>query len=52
MMYYIIEPPISERRSGRLWEVVVYKNQTTGRLFQEEAQAHLLHGRMSKLQHV
>ena len=29
--------------SGRLEEVVAYKNQTTGRLFQEEVRAHLLY---------
>jgi len=38
-----------QRLSGRLREVVVYKNQTTRGLFQEEAQARLLHGRMSKV---
>ena len=31
--------------SGRLREVVVYKNRTTGGLFREEVQAHLLYGR-------
>ena len=34
-----------QRLSGRLREVVAYKNQTTGGLFREEAQAHLLYGR-------
>ena len=27
--------PLKMRLTGRLWEVVVYKNRTTGRLFQE-----------------
>ena len=44
-----------QRLSGRLREVVVYKDRTTGRLFREEVQAHLednlLHA-MSKLAHV
>ena len=42
-----VEPPVSDhaRLSGRLWEVVVYKNRTTGSLFLEEVQAHLLYGR-------
>ena len=30
---------------GRLREVVIYKNRTTGGLFQEKVQAHLLYGR-------
>ena len=48
-----------QRLSGRLQEVVIYKNWTRGSLFQEEVQAHLLkimednllHA-MSKLWHV
>ena len=31
--------------SGRLREVIAYKNRTTGGLFEEEVQAHLLYGR-------
>jgi len=31
-------PPKIQRLSGRLREVVIYKNQTTGGLFQEEVQ--------------
>ena len=31
--------------SGRIWEVVVYKNWTIGGLFQEEVWAHLLYER-------
>ena len=43
--------------SGRLREVVAYKNRTTGALFREEVQTHLLYGRcllhaISKLRHV
>ena len=43
--------------SGRLREVVAYKNRTTGGLFREEVQTHLLYGRyllhaISKLRHV
>ena len=46
-----------ERLSGRLREVVAYKNLTTGGLFRKEVQTHLLYGRyllhaMSKLRHV
>ena len=33
------------KTGGRSREVVVYKNQTTGCLFHEEVQAHLLYGR-------
>ena len=33
------------KTGGRSREVVVYKNQTTGGLFHEEVQAHLLYGR-------
>ena len=40
-------PPKMQRLSGRLREVVVvYKNRTTGVLFQEEVQTHLLYGRL------
>ena len=38
-------PPKIQRLSGRLQEVVVYKNQTKEGLFQEEVQAHPLYGR-------
>ena len=38
-------PPKMQRLSGWLWKVVLYKNQTTGGLFKEEVQAHLLYGR-------
>ena len=31
-----------QRLSGRLREVVAYKNRTTGGLFQEEVRAHLM----------
>ena len=46
-----------QRLSGHLREMVAYKNLTTGGLFQEEVQTHLLYGRyflhaMSKLRHV
>ena len=48
-----------QRPSGRLWEVVNYKNQITGSLLQEEVQVHLLKimednllNAMSKLWHV
>ena len=34
-----------QRLSGRLREVVPYKNQTTGGLFREEVQTHLLYER-------
>ena len=37
--------PLKMRLSGRLREVVVYKNRTTEGLFQEEVRAHLLYGR-------
>ena len=36
-------PPKMQSLSGRLEEVVAYKNQTTGRLFQEQVRAHLLY---------
>ena len=36
-------PPKMQSLSARLEEVVAYKNQTTGRLFQEEVRAHLLY---------
>ena len=40
-------PPKMQRLGGRLREVVVvYKNRTTGGLFQEEVQTHLLYGRL------
>ena len=50
-------PPKMQRLSGRLREVVVYKNRTIGGLFREEVQTHLLYGRyllhaMSKLRHL
>ena len=50
IMAYTVKHPISnhlkmQRLSGRLWELVVYKNRTAGGLFQEEVQAHLLYGR-------
>ena len=52
-------PPkkIMQRLSGHLREMVTYKNLTTGGLFREEVQTHLLYGRyllhaMSKLRHV
>ena len=38
-------PPKMQRLSGRLWEVVDYKNRTTQGLFREEVQTHLLYGR-------
>ena len=38
-------PPKMQRLSGRLREVVVYKNRTTGGIFREEFQAQLLDGR-------
>ena len=43
--------------SGRLREVVAYKNRATGGLLREEVQTHLLYGRyllyaISKLRHV
>ena len=38
-------PVKMQRLSGRLREVIVYKSRTTGRLFREKAQAHLLYGR-------
>ena len=45
-----------QRLSGRLREVVVKKNRTTGRLFRAEVQAHLLYitllHAMSRLRHV
>ena len=34
--------PKMQRLSGCLRKVVIYKNRTTGSLFQEEVQAHLL----------
>ena len=37
--------PKMQRLSGCLWKVVLYENQTTGGLFKEEVQAHLLYGR-------
>ena len=40
-------PPKTQRLSGRLREVVVYKNRTTGGLFREECQVHLFYGRLS-----
>ena len=50
-------PPKMQRLSGHLREMVAYKNLTTGGLFREEGQTHLLYGRyllhaMSKLRHV
>ena len=37
-----------QRLSGRLREVVAYKNRTTaGRLFRENIRAHLLYGRLT-----
>ena len=46
-----------QRLSGRLREVISYKNRVTEGLFREEVQVHLLYGRylldaMSKLRHV
>ena len=38
-------PPKMRRPTGRLWEVVAFENLTTGDLFQEEVQTHLLYGR-------
>ena len=37
--------PKMQRLSGRLREVVIYKNRNTKSLFWEEVQAHLLYGR-------
>ena len=58
---HTIEPPVSDhlksqRLNGHLWEVVVYKNQTTGRLFEKRSrhiyfiEDNSLHG-MCKLRH-
>ena len=41
-----------QRFSGRLREVVAYKNQTTWSPFQEESPTHLLFGRELLLLHV
>ena len=38
-------PPKMYRLSGRLREVVAYKNRTLRGLFREEVEAHLLYGR-------
>ena len=38
-------PPKMQRLSGRLREVVAYKNRTSRGLLREEVQAHLLYGR-------
>ena len=38
-------PPKMYRLSGRLREVVAYKNRTSRGLFREEVEAHLLYGR-------
>ena len=39
------QPTEMQRLSGRIREVVIYKNWTAGGLFQEEVQAHLLYER-------
>ena len=44
-------PSKMKRISGRLWEVVAFKNRITGGLFQEEVWALLLNA-ISKLRHV
>ena len=38
-------PPKMQKLSGRLREVLVFKNRTTGGLFREEVWAHLFYGR-------
>ena len=38
-------PPEMQTLSGRLREVVAYKNRTIGHLFRGEVQAHLLYGK-------
>ena len=40
-VYLLMGEPKMQRLSGRLREVVVYKDRTTGGLFREEVQAHL-----------
>ena len=55
---FLKRPPKMQKLSGRLREVVVFKNRTTEGLFREEVWAYLLYGKIilldaiSKLRHV